>query len=453
MSSTSFQYLNLYFLSERDLSLNKTEFRSPLLGSTLHCSRGRLPQFEASLGTFTWSPAVRALCVLLLGSVLYEHRKEGEGAFVLGGDAGSLAASLDYAISKQPAWLLEMFGTDAEGLSILRRLLIRNNPERKRSGPVQITLNPKVFNPHDIGIFLNNQPVREPSILLAMLEKLQRQFDDRKDRSGSAAPASNQTSLLGPELHQLSDASPLSLNISQSFFDLSNPYRHYNKNIFQSLVDNGADRFSELSTKGLDRVVDELLHDLAKRPSSRRRRFICTNTTVEALGPSTWHSQHSLRKLASGTRSLLANEYHTECWRLFVLRDPSAIAKKHSLAHFHATLEDNRAMGVYTAVCSASALEEYIDYHYSDCYCVPGETTFISVTPSYLLSKFESKHTDHKSVVSRYSNCLDDIVLKSTDKNFDGAFFWLGGSSAKLKEKMKQLSLNPQPFRFQTTAA
>jgi hypothetical protein len=65
----------------------------------------------------------------------------GPESAVLQGCSGSPAASLDYALSKQPAWLSEMFGCDVYDTSFARRLILRTNPERKRPGPVVLAVN------------------------------------------------------------------------------------------------------------------------------------------------------------------------------------------------------------------------------------------------------------------------------------------------------------------------
>jgi hypothetical protein len=75
-----------------------------------------------------------------------------EGRTVLAGARGSSIASLDYAISKQPCWLTDMFGTDSFGISLVRRLILRTNPERKRPGPVFLSLNTRYLDPSMIEV-------------------------------------------------------------------------------------------------------------------------------------------------------------------------------------------------------------------------------------------------------------------------------------------------------------
>ena len=99
------------------------------------CVRGKTSGPCRSAGTFQWTSAVKALSLLAV-----KTRLNPQDA-LLRGEAHSLAASLDYAISKQPMWLNEMFGWDQKGISFCRRLILRTNPERMRPGPVTLGIN------------------------------------------------------------------------------------------------------------------------------------------------------------------------------------------------------------------------------------------------------------------------------------------------------------------------
>lgn len=118
--------------------LDRTSFSHPILEKTLEAQRGTTT--PKGLGTFAWSRAVQALSLLCVKSVLANLESARDSA--LTGDAGTYAASLDSAISKQPSWVYQIFGSDTGGNSLLRRLVTRVNPERKRPGPVEISLKP-----------------------------------------------------------------------------------------------------------------------------------------------------------------------------------------------------------------------------------------------------------------------------------------------------------------------
>lgn len=153
--------LTLWLEGSSDLQLSRTEFLHPLIEQPFSTYRGRTSIMGE--GTFVWSAAVKALCILLLRAVLDEKRKAQLNS--ISGGRGSLAASLDYAISKKPFWLLDMFGMDQTGRPLIQRILLRRNSERKRSGPVEIFLNHKFLHPSCIRVMLDgNETLLIPEI-------------------------------------------------------------------------------------------------------------------------------------------------------------------------------------------------------------------------------------------------------------------------------------------------
>ena len=132
--------------------------RTSIRGKTCGAYRGA--------GSFQWTTAVRALCVLLLRSAA-----NPEGAQLAGG-SGSLAASLDYAISKQPTWIAEMFGVDSFGVCTIRRMVLRTNSERKRPGPVTLSLNSAYLAPTAIEVVLDGKVVTSLDALYSLSEQL-----------------------------------------------------------------------------------------------------------------------------------------------------------------------------------------------------------------------------------------------------------------------------------------
>jgi len=137
------------------LELTKTQFYHPLHSEPLCCVRGKTTgAHQGSAHSFQWTKAVRALS-LLFASTAYSFQAEGKGrnfTTLLTGYQGSLAASLDYALSKQPHWLCDMFGVTKDGDSVARRLILRSNPECKRPGPVSVSLNNRFICPSQIVI-------------------------------------------------------------------------------------------------------------------------------------------------------------------------------------------------------------------------------------------------------------------------------------------------------------
>lgn len=133
------------------------------------CVRGKTAGPNRSAGSFQWTSAVKALSLLAVKTALMPDNA------ILRGDGHSLAASLDYAISKQPMWLSEMFGWDTKGVSLTRRLILRTNPERKRPGPVTLGINQVYLSPSAITILINGRPasVEQLTVLHTQLEGLE----------------------------------------------------------------------------------------------------------------------------------------------------------------------------------------------------------------------------------------------------------------------------------------
>ena len=115
--------LALYFEDPESPELLETHFSHRLLEEEKRTIRGKTRGAFYGYGSFTWSRAVKALCLLLLNTkVNGETAKPG----LLGGK-GTLASSLDYSINKEPCWTHEMFGCLTNGEAFLKRLLKRSN--------------------------------------------------------------------------------------------------------------------------------------------------------------------------------------------------------------------------------------------------------------------------------------------------------------------------------------
>jgi hypothetical protein len=124
-----------------ELLLHRTAFRHPLLLRETIAIRGSVA--PNNCGNFRWSAGVKALTLLLARQALLveserlENRSSDTSASIEG-ENKSPAASLDYALSKQPIWLRDMFGISAHGVPISKLIFRRINPDRRRPGPVVI---------------------------------------------------------------------------------------------------------------------------------------------------------------------------------------------------------------------------------------------------------------------------------------------------------------------------
>lgn len=160
--------ITLWLSSREEPELWRVRFVCPDRRIDLLSVRGKGAPGGAS-GSFQWTSAVQGLTVLLLKSVAASCGGSARiGSPVLEGEHKSLAASLDYALYKRTVWLLEMFGTDARGATIARRLFHRVNPGRRRPGPVLLSLNERFLPTSSVRIMVGQQEVRDPQLLLAM---------------------------------------------------------------------------------------------------------------------------------------------------------------------------------------------------------------------------------------------------------------------------------------------
>jgi hypothetical protein len=161
--------LELHFLWDEGASLSKIHFSSPLLQVARTSVRGRDAGAYKNASTFLWSGAVKALSFFFVK--MTEHTRTSEldtrerGTFVLSGSSGSIAATLDYALSKQPRWLLDAFGSDRRGNSILRQVILRSNPERKSGPLVTLALNEKNMPASCVQILVNSELIEGPAKL------------------------------------------------------------------------------------------------------------------------------------------------------------------------------------------------------------------------------------------------------------------------------------------------
>jgi hypothetical protein len=138
---------------------------------TLTCVRGKTAGAYRGVGTFHWSAGVRAMACLFLRAMLVDEATRLEP--MLSGGAKSLAASLDYALTKQPSWIVDMFGVSSSGKAQARRLFRVTNSHRKRGGPVCVSLNLYVCPKDRIEVVLDGKLIDTPETLRTMLETIE----------------------------------------------------------------------------------------------------------------------------------------------------------------------------------------------------------------------------------------------------------------------------------------
>ena len=171
MSTTFFR---LDFVGASNPELNHTEFGYSSYERPLATVRGRNSGALQGYGTFQWTRAVKAITILLLNAKADSLDNEVvRPCATLVGSSGSLAASLDYALYKQPMWLLDMFGVDSHGHPLARKLFLRNNPGQKRPGPTAVALNPKALPAPAISISWENRILNSTEEIRKLLLNLE----------------------------------------------------------------------------------------------------------------------------------------------------------------------------------------------------------------------------------------------------------------------------------------
>jgi hypothetical protein len=158
----------LHFVGDEDPSLFQTVYM--IGGRRIHAVRGKTSGAFAGQGSFHWSIAVRALSVLALRTLMASRGHPCDPILV--GDKGSYAASLDYAISKETHWLLDVFGVSDGEVPNFRRVFKRTNSGRKRSGPVAVSLAKPFLEPGAIAIRLNSSDVDDIKELESLAYRL-----------------------------------------------------------------------------------------------------------------------------------------------------------------------------------------------------------------------------------------------------------------------------------------
>lgn len=162
------------------LELDKVVFQYEGLDDELVSVRGKTAGVFGNFGTFQWTPGVRALCVLFLRACA-RLQNCVDLAPLISGDRGSIAASLDYALDKEPQWICEMFGLDHRGKSILRRLILRTNSGRKRSGPVCLGLNTSALDVKNIRVLVDDSLVSDRAALERFATTLLGEHEEGKE--------------------------------------------------------------------------------------------------------------------------------------------------------------------------------------------------------------------------------------------------------------------------------
>lgn len=186
--------LTFHFEGTSRIELVKTEVRIAGASRTLTCIRGKTSGAYLACGSFQWTSGVRGVCAVFLRFMISEMSDLVDCCLV--GRKGSLAASLDYALSKGPAWLGEMFGNGVKGQQTARRMVKVSNPNRKRPGPVAISVNKNAVSWDQVRIYWDDRLVTDVAQLHAMLVGIEEQGGDESARAGEREAALSHTAAI-----------------------------------------------------------------------------------------------------------------------------------------------------------------------------------------------------------------------------------------------------------------
>lgn len=231
-------------------------FAHRLLEDPLQLIRGRTSAGQKRVETFTWTAGVQALCLFFARSLavaaVAEELECSEAA--LSGETGTPAASLDYALSRQSNWLMDMFGCDASGTVLARRFIHRVNPERKRPGPVELRLNTGFLPFAAVSLYVGERKLSEPQELLALAEKISAAFGKKKGRVGQPSAGRAPTEAEQEPVSLPSDAEyPWPFHEQQNRFALVRILEQELSEILQ--------RVNIFSRRHLDRTLEALCDD------------------------------------------------------------------------------------------------------------------------------------------------------------------------------------------------
>ena len=144
--------------------LERTIFTGHPSSNKIMSIRGKTGGAYRNVGSFQWTPGVKALTIILLQARI---QNAPICTPLLEGERGSLASSLDYALDKQPEWMYSMFGADNHGNAYLRSLILRSNSGIRRGGIVALSLDDRLLSSDSIEVYFKN-------VLLKNVQEIER---------------------------------------------------------------------------------------------------------------------------------------------------------------------------------------------------------------------------------------------------------------------------------------
>lgn len=163
--------LSLYFHSDGDFSSSQppqlARIKFIAAEQKLHSIRSH--SIARGFGTFRWTPASHALALFFVRA-LEQHLLELEFEPVLSGNTQSPAGSVVRLLKKRISHsLLDAFGTDVSGRSLLHKIILCSNYTRTTVGPAQIFLRKGLLEAGNIEVYHNQQLISEHLADIALL--------------------------------------------------------------------------------------------------------------------------------------------------------------------------------------------------------------------------------------------------------------------------------------------
>ncbi len=179
--------LRLWFTGGNAPELQKTQFRYSEDEEVVECIRGL--RAVNGTGSFRWTPAVQAICILFIYSKAHHLKSFSSNNyknFVLEGGKGTPAGSLSHAIGRQNDWLQSMFGLEYEGGLVVRKLFNHFNQQLKHKGrPARIFIDDNFFNIENLEILVNGNVAADFRLLEALGDSISKRW---KNKDGESAP-------------------------------------------------------------------------------------------------------------------------------------------------------------------------------------------------------------------------------------------------------------------------
>lgn len=159
------------------LTLERTVFRTRVLPDPVLSVRGKMPGAYTGASTFQWYLGPQALMVFLLRAA---SKTRPAMLPLMEGGAGSLPACLDAIIEKSSQWIYDLFGCKADGTPLIKRIIRRKNPGRRRGGEVALALNENFLSPSSIRVFVDGSLVSDRNELSLLADELELLWHSKK---------------------------------------------------------------------------------------------------------------------------------------------------------------------------------------------------------------------------------------------------------------------------------